>query len=331
LGTSPYFRKKGYGEAMNETKSFVGIDVSKQTLDVHVLPGGESWSVGNDRTGIDALANRLKKLDAVALVVMEATNVFWREAAMVLGGAGLAVAVVNPRQVRDFAKATGELAKTDAIDARILALFAERVRPQVYALPDAQAQEAAELLSRQSQLKGMRVAEINRLGTARAKKVRQDIEALIAFLDKRLEALDKEIDAWLKTTPIDQSRVDLIVSMTGIGQRTARTLIIAMPEIGSLSSKAAGAIAGVVPYAKDSGKKRGKRHISGGRAIVRSALYMPAISAITHNPVIREFYQRLIKAGKHHYVAITACIRKILVILNAMLKSNQPWRSPQNA
>jgi transposase len=190
---------------------------------------------------------------------------------------------------------------------------------------------AAELLSRRSQLMGMRVAEKNRLGTARAKKVRKDIEATIAFLEKRLAALDEEIDAWLQTTPIDQSRVDLLMSFTGIGQKTARTLVICMPEIGSLTSKTAGAIAGVVPYAKDSGKKRGKRHISGGRAIVRSALYMPAVSAIAHNPVIRDFYHRLKKAGKHHYVAITACMRKILVILNAMLKSNQPWRAPQNA
>jgi len=175
------------------------------------------------------------------------------------------------------------------------------------------------------------VAEKNRLATARAQKVRKDIEATIAFLEKRLSALDQEIDTWLQTTPIDQSRVNLLQSFTGIGQNTARTLIIALPELGSLSGKQIGALAGLAPFAKDSGSKRGERHISGGRTAVRAALYMPAISAIQHNPVIRTLYQRLVQAGKHHYVAITACMRKMLVILNAMIRSNQPWKAPQNA
>ena len=316
---------------MSESTSFVGIDVSKNVLDVHALPSAEHWQVSNDEAGCAQLIERLKPLGATALVVMEATNVFWRMAAAALAGAGLACAVVNPRQVRDFAKSMGILAKTDAIDAQVLALFAQRVKPPVRALPDAQCQVAAEMLGRRAQLMGMRVAEKNRLTTASAKKVRKDIEATIAFLEKRLGALDHEIDTWLQSTPIDQSRADLLQSFTGIGQNTARSLLITLPELGHLSSKQIGALAGLAPFARDSGNKRGQRHIAGGRSVVRAALYMPALTAITHNPVIRALYQRLVQAGKHHYVAITACMRKMLVILNAMLRSNQPWKAPLNA
>ena len=316
---------------MSESTSFVGIDVSKNVLDVHSLPAGEHWQVSNDEAGCAQLVERLKPLGETVLVVMEATNVFWRMAAAALAGAGLACAVVNPRQVRDFAKAMGTLAKTDAIDAQVLALFAQRVNPPVRALPDAQCQVAAEMLKRRAQLMGMRVAEKNRLATASAKKVRKDIEATIAFLEKRLGALDHEIDTWLQSTPIDQSRANLLQSFTGIGQNTARSLLITLPELGRLSGKQISALAGLAPFAKDSGAKRGQRHIAGGRSIVRGALYMPALSAITYNPVIRAIYQRLVQAGKHHYVAITACMRKMLVILNAMLRSGKPWKAPQHA
>src|SRR5882724_4149836 len=330
LGPSPNYCKIGSSEAMSQFNVFVGIDVSKDHLDVHVLPEDRSWRVANDEAGCTELSERLSGLSGV-LVVMEATNVFWRLAATRLASAGVSAAVVNPRQVRDFARATGQLAKTDAIDAQVLALFAQRIEPPVRALPSEQCQVAAELLARRAQLMGMRVAEKNRLATARAQKVRKDIEATIAFLEKRLSALDQEIDTWPQTTPIDQSRVNLLQSFTGIGQNTARTLIIALPELGSLSGEQIGALAGLAPFAKDSGSKRGERHISGGRTAVRAALYMPAISAIQHNPVIRTLYQRLVQAGKHHYVAITACMRKMLVILNAMIRSNQPWKAPQNA
>ncbi|TAJ83845.1 MAG: IS110 family transposase [Gallionellaceae bacterium] len=316
---------------MSESTSFVGIDVSKNTLDVHVLPAGEHWRVANDQAGCVELIERLKPLGETGLVVIEATNVFWRMAAAALAGAGLACAVVNPRQVRDFAKAMGKLAKTDALDAQVLALFAQRIKPPVRALPDAQCQVAAEMLARRAQLMGMRVAEKNRLATATAKKVRKDIEVTIAFLEKRLSALDQEIDSWLQSTPIDQSRANLLQSFIGIGQNTARSLLITLPELGRLNSKQIGALAGLAPIAKDSGTHRGERHIRGGRAAVRAALYLPAITAIQHNPVIRALYRRLIQTGKHHYVAITACMRKMLVILNAMLRSNQPWKYSQNA
>lgn len=314
---------------MSQFNVFAGIDVSKDHLDVHLLPEGQSWRVANDEAGCAQLSERLQGLSAAVLVVMEATNVFWRLAATRLASAGLSAAVVNPRQVRDFAKATGQLAKTDAIDAKVLALFAQRIEPPVRALPSEQCQVAAELLARRAQLMGMRVAEKNRLSTARAGKVRKDINATIAFLEKRIAGLDEEIDQWLKSTPIDQSRANLLKSFTGIGENTARTLLISLPELGNLSGKQIGALAGVAPFARDSGNKRGARQIRGGRATVRAALYMPAITAIRCNAVIRALYQRLINAGKHHYVAITACMRKMLVILNAMLKSNQPWKSPQ--
>jgi transposase len=310
---------------------FVGIDVSKDHLDVHLLPDEESWRVANDETGCAQLSERLMGLSGPVLVVMEATNVFWRLAATRLASAGLSAAVVNPRQVRDFAKATGQLAKTDAIDAHVLALFAQRIEPPVRALPSEQCQVAAELLSRRAQLMGMRVAEKNRLSSARAAKVRKDIATTIAFLEKRIEALDEEIDQWLESTPIDQSRANLLKSFTGIGEHTAKSLLITLPELGSLSSKQIGALAGLAPFARDSGNKRGQRQIRGGRSTVRAALYMPALTAIRCNAVIRALYQRLINAGKHHYVAITACMRKMLIILNAMLKSNQPWKNPQEA
>ena len=176
---------------------------------------------------------------------------------------------------------------------------------------------------------GMYVAEKNRLGTARAKRVRSDINTTIGFLQKRLDALDKELDQWLKSTPVDQSRFDLLKSFTGIGDKSAKSLLIALPELGMLNNKQISALAGLAPFACESGKKRGVRHIRGGRTAVRAALYMPAITAMRCNPVIRELYKRLIKAGKHHYVAIIACMRKILVIVNAMIRSKTPWRCPQ--
>jgi len=314
---------------MSQFSVFAGIDVSKDHLDVHVLPEGKAWRVVNDEAGCAQLSEQLLALSAPVLVVMEATNVFWRLAATQLASAGIGAAVVNPRQVRDFAKAMGQLAKTDAIDAYVLALFAQRIEPPVRALANQQCQEAAELLSRRAQLMGMRVAEKNRLGSARASRVRKDIMVTIGFLEKRLAGLDEEIDQWLKSTPIRHSRAKLLKSFTGIGENTARTLLISLPELGNLNGKQISALAGVAPFARDSGNKRGARQIRGGRTAVRAALYMPALTAIRCNPVIRALYRRLIDAGKHHYVAITACMRKMLVILNAMLKSNQPWIDPQ--
>lgn len=316
---------------MNNTPYFVGIDVSKKSLDVHVLPSQEVWTFANTAAGAEQLCTRLHAFESEVLVVLEATNVFWQVTATTLASSELSVAVVNPRQVRDFARALGVLAKTDRLDAKVLALFAERIRPPVRSLPSADCQVAAEFLTRRSQIMGMRVAEKNRLGTARAKRVQKDIKDTIDFLDKRLISIDSEIDKWLQTTKIDQRRVNLLASFKGVGQHTARALIISLPELGTLTSKQVVALVGLAPMAHDSGKHQGKRHIRGGRSLVRASLYMPTLTAIRCNPVIAEFYQRLIKSGKHHYVAITACMRKILVILNAMVKSNQPWNFPGKA
>lgn len=316
---------------MNESPCFIGIDVSKHTLDVHVLPSGEHWTLAHTDQEIAGLAQRLNDTRADSLVVLEATNTFWQACATGLASSGLRVAVVNPRQVRDFARALGILAKTDRLDAQVLARFAERIRPPVRPLPSAECQVAAELLSRRAQLMGMRSAEKNRLSSARAQRVRHDIETSIAFLDKRLAALDEEIDQWIKHTPLDQTRANLLDSFQGIGQQTSHTLVLALPELGALTSKQVAALVGLAPLARDSGKHQGRRQISGGRSAVRAALYMPTLTAIRCNPVIRDFYQRLIQSGKHHYVAITACMRKILVILNAMLKSGKPWAPTQKA
>lgn len=316
---------------MKNAPCFVGIDVSKKSLDVHVLPLGNTLTLPNSAAGAEKLANHLIDLDSEILVVLEATNVFWQQAATILAAADVPVAVVNPRQVRDFARALGVLAKTDSIDAKVLALFAERIRPPVRPLPEPDRQVAEELLARRGQIVTMRIAEKNRLSTARAKRVKADIKDTIAFLDKRLAALDDEIDQWLETTNLNQRRVNLLASSKGIGQQTARMLTISLPELGHINSKEISALVGLAPMAHDSGKHKGKRRIRGGRSQVRACLYMPTLIATRYNPVIANFYQRLIKAGKHHYVAMTACMRKIIVILNAMVKSNKPWNCPVTA
>lgn len=318
---------------MNLPSFFIGIDVSKDTLDVYVSPSGERRRVANEASGIETLIERLRAATpgAEALIVLEATNRFWQAPAAALAGAGFACAVVNPRQVREFARALGQRAKSDPLDAHVLALFAERIRPPVRPLPDPAREVAQELLARRAQLIGMRTAEKNRRASARAPRVKRDINASIAFLDQRLAGIDEEIDQWLKSTPLDQRRVNLLTSFRGIGARTARALLLTLPELGSLTGKQIAALAGLAPFARDSGRHRGQRHIGGGRAGVRASLYMPTLTAIRCNPVISAFYRHLIESGKHHYVAITACMRRILVILNAIVKSNQPWRYSQSA
>ncbi len=222
---------------MSEYMTFVGIDVSRDRLDVFVLPQQQAFALSNDASGVAQLCHRLQELGEHTLVVMEATNTFWKLSATQLGSAGLKVAVINPRQVRDFAKGIGRLAKTDAMDAQVLALFAKAVCPPVRSLPDEQCELARELLARRAQLMNMRIAEKNRLSSARGKKVRKDIEAMITFLEGRLQGLDEQIDQWLKSTPIDQTRVDLLKTFKGIGQSSARALLVGVPEPDSLTGK----------------------------------------------------------------------------------------------
>ena len=243
---------------MSDHALFVGIDVSKERLDVCVLPQGEHFAVSNNEAGVAELRERLISLCAHPLVVMEATNTFCNRSAPLGGGAGLRVWVVTPRLGRDFATPPGKVAKTDAIDAQVLALFAQAIRPAARSLPNEQCEIARELLARRTQLMAMRTAEKNRMSSVRGKKVRKDIEALIGFLDKRLKGLDQEIDEWLDSTPIDQTRADLLKSFSGIGPGSARALLIGVPELGSLTGKQVSALVGLAPYARDSGKHRGQ-------------------------------------------------------------------------
>jgi len=306
----------------------IGIDVSKATLDIASLPTGESWTVTNDDLGLAELTPRLVALTPV-LVVLEATGGFETLAAVTLAKAGLPVAVVNPRQVRDFAKALGRLAKTDALDAGILAEFAQRVRPEPRPLPDEAAQLLDGLLTRRRQLVDMLTAEKNRLGFARG-PVKRDINRHIRWLEKRLQHVDGDLEAAIAASPLYQAKADLLRSVPGVGPITTLTLIATLPELGQLSRHQIAALVGVAPLNRDSGTLRGKRRVWGGRAPVRAVLYMAALVGIKHNPVLRQFYERLRAAGKPFKVAVTACMRKLLTILNAMLRQNCRW-DPQHA
>jgi len=307
---------------------YIGIDVSKATLDVASLPNGESWTVTNDDLGVAELTPRLIAL-APVLVVLEATGGFETLAAITLAKAGLPIAVVNPRQVRDFAKAMGQLAKTDALDAGILAAFAQRVRPEPRPLPDEAAQLLDSLLTRRRQLVDMLTAEKNRLGFARG-PVKRDINRHIRWLEKRLADVDGDLQDAIAASPLYQAKADLLRSVPGVGPVTTLTLIAALPELGHLSRHQIAALVGVAPLNRDSGTMRGKRMVWGGRAPVRAVLYMAALVGIKHNPVLRRFYERLRAAGKPFKVAVTACMRKLLTILNAMLHQNRPW-DPQHS
>lgn len=307
---------------------FVGIDVAKATLDVVSLPDGESWTVTNDDVGLAELTPRLVAL-APALVVLEATGGFESLPAITLARAGLPVAVVNPRQVRDFAKALGRLAKTDALDAGILADFAQRIHPEPRPLPDEAAQLLESLLTRRRQIVDMLTAEKNRLGFAR-EPVKRDINQHIRWLEKRLADVDGDLQDAVAASPLFQAKADLLRSVPGVGQVTTVTLLATLPELGQLSRHQIAALAGVAPMNRDSGTMRGKRMVWGGRAPVRAVLYMAALVGIKHNPVLRVFYERLRAAGKPFKVAATACMRKLLTILNAMLKHNRQW-DPEHA
>ncbi|MBE7413892.1 MAG: IS110 family transposase [Deltaproteobacteria bacterium] len=303
---------------------FIGIDVSKAYLDMAVLPTGERWRSPNDEPGIASLVNRLLGLQP-ALVVLEATGGFEAPVAGAMAAACLPLAVVNPRQVRDFAKATGRLAKTDALDAVILARFAEAVRPDVRPLPDADAQELAALLQRRRQIIEMLVAEKNRLCSSHS-SISKSIKRNIDWLEKQLAEVDGNLADTIRKSPLWREKDNLLKSAPGVGPVLAVTLLADLPELGSLTRKQIAALVGVAPLNRDSGTLRGKRTIWGGRANVRQTLYMSALAATRHNPVIRDFYERLRVAGKPGKVALIACMRKLLTILNAMLKHQMPWK-----
>lgn len=306
---------------MSATSLYVGIDVSKAELEVAI--GDEAWTVSNDEPGITTLLERLRTRP-LELVVLEATGGHETRAVAALAEAGLPVVVANPRQVRDFGRATGQLAKTDRIDARVLALFAERVRPEVRSLPDEEAQELTALLARRRQLIEMMVAEKNRLKMA-PKRVAKGIRQHIEWLKRQLKSVDSDLEHQIKESPVWRAKEDLLRTVPGVGPVVSRTLIGELPELGHLNRKQIAALAGVAPLNRDSGTLRGKRMVWGGRRSVRVALYMAALTASQRNPVIREFYERLRDRGKPPKVALTACMRKLLVILNAMVRDGAPW------
>lgn len=309
---------------MNERTSYVGIDVSKAALDVAVRPTEQQWTVSNDERGIDQLVPSLVALSP-ALVVLEATGGLEVAVVGALGAAGLPVVVVNPRQVRDFAKATGRLAKTDRLDASVLAHFAEAVKPTPRPLPDAQALVLKDLLARRRQVVGMLTAEKNRLHTAHP-PVRQDIQRHIAWLEESLAKLDADLGDTLRQSPLWREKEELLRSVPGVGPVLSLTLLVELPELGTLDRKQIAALAGVAPLNRDSGTLRGRRTVWGGRSRLRAVLYMGTLVGTRHNPILRAMYQRLVAAGKEKKVALTACMRKLLTILNAMLKHRTSWR-----
>lgn len=310
-------------EVSVETVTYVGIDVAKAQLDVAVRPSGQQWVTATDSVSLDGLVGRLQVLQP-ELIVLEATG--GREAGVVaaLAAAGLPLAVVNPRQVRDFARAVGQLAKSDVLDARVLAHFAQAIQPTPRPLPDAQAQELTALLARRRQLIGMATAERQRLDTA-LPAVQAHIQRHLAWLDEELAELDHLLGARVQASPVWRERENLLRSVPGIGPTTALTLLADLPELGQLDRKAIAALVGVAPLSCESGAWRGRRIIWGGRARVRSALYMATLVASRHNPRIAAFYERLCSAGKPKKVALIACMHKLLTILNAMLRQGSRW------
>ena len=310
---------------MPEQSQFVGIDVAQDHLDVHILPTDTSLRVLNDESGFNELLEFLKPFK-VERVILEATGKLEAPVAAALNGAGLPVAIVNPRQVRDFAKATGQLAKTDRIDARVLAEFARRIPIALRPIKDEQSQELEDLLARRRQLVQMIAAEKNRLGRARGRAL-TDVRAHIAWLEKRLGRIDDDLQDAIKTSPLWRERDALFQSVPGAGPGLSLSLLINLPEIGSLSHRALAKLVGVAPLNRDSGIMRGRRVTWGGRANVRCALYMATTSAIRWNPVIKAYHQKLLGAGKKYKVALVACMRKLLSILNAIARSGVPWQA----
>lgn len=310
---------------MSSTQRFVGIDVSKDALDVALRPEGTHRRLPNTEEGFDQLVALLRPL-APALVVLEASGGYHRRAVAALSLAGLPVAVVNPARAREFARACGRLAKTDAVDAATLAEFAERLRPPVRPVPEADAQRMRELLARRGQLVQMRAVELNRLGGAQDRGVRSSIEAHVAYLDDRIGAAESELDAAVESSAVWRAKDELLQSIPGIGPTVARTLLFELPELGRLSREQIASLAGLAPMNRDSGRWSGRRFVAGGRAAVRSVVYMASHAARRWNPALRAFADRLAAAGKPPKVVLIAVARKLLVIANAILRDRKPWR-----
>ena len=304
--------------------SVVGIDVSKKTLDVHLLPEGHQRHFNNDRCGRQALI-RLVSSRPVQCVALEATGGYEVKLAVELDRAGLPVAILNPRWVRDFARSVGALAKSDRLDAAIIARYAQQVRPEPRGVPDEISRKLQALVARRRQVSTMHVAEANRLEHADEPDIRRLVKAMLKALEKQLQRIDELLDQAIRSCPVWQQKVERIASVPGIGRQTAILLATRLPELGRMNRQEVAAMVGVAPINRDSGQYRGKRMTGGGRVDVRTALYMPLLSSLQHNVVMRRHYQRLVAQGKQKMVAVVACMRKLLVVLNTMLKNNQDW------
>ena len=308
---------------MSTSNCFIGIDVSKNQLDVAVRPTNESMSFENADEGIDMLIKSLRPLQP-DLILMEATGSYHQ---LVLGrllACGFAAIAINPRQARDFARAIGRLAKTDRIDARVLAEFAEKIRPELRPIADEATQQLDAICTRRRQLVGMIAAEKNRHHSGPA-SIRAQIKKHIVWLERQITEIENDLDKLIRSTPAWREKDDLLRSCKGIGPTTSHTMLACLPELGSLSRHRIAALVGIAPFNRDTGQHRGPRHIQGGRVDVRCVLYMATLAAIRSNAVIRTFHQKLIAAGKAKKVAITACMRKLLTILNAMLRTKTRW------
>jgi len=309
-----------------EARCYVGIDISTERLDVYVWPTQQRRSVVYDPAGVTQLVRFLQPLEP-ALIVVEATGKLEIPVVAALAAAQLPVVVVNPRQIRDFARALGSLAKTDRIDASVLARFAQSVRPQPRVLPTEQQQAMQELVSRQRQLVEIRAAESNRLRRTRTTAVRHNLQIHLAWLDKQIQQIDRQIRQLITESPLWREKDQWLQSVAGVGPKLSSVLLAHLPELGQLNRRQIASLVGLAPFNHDSGQWRGKRFIAGGRAKVRCTLYMSSLAAAYHNPVIRTLRQRLEHQGKPFKVVLTACMRKLLTILNAMVKNGTPWNS----
>lgn len=310
---------------MEDAKIAVGIDISKDFLEVAILPSGESFRLPYDRSGLRQLVNRMNGVSPIR-IVLEATGGYEHKVAAVLADESLPVCVINPRQGRDFARATGELAKTDRVDARILAEYGLKLRPELRPLPDKNSRHLREVLDRRRQIMQMVIAEKNRLRLVTAKPAVRSIKSVIRSLERQLERIEEDLDREMIDHPAWKADVDLLTTTPGVGKVTATNLTIMLPELGSLGARKISKLVGVAPLSRDSGTMSKTRHIWGGRSHVRTLLYMPTLVATQRNPVIAAMYQRLLERGKPKKVALVACMRKLLICLNAMARDRTPWK-----
>jgi transposase len=319
--------KEGLHSMSSPEKQYLGIDTSKEWIDAHLLPGNETWKVDNTPEALQSWISTLPS--GIALALIEATGGLHNQVASLLAEAGIPVCVINPKAIHHFSKAMQYKAKTDALDAELIATFAQLVQPEPRPLPTKEQARLKELMTRRHQLIGIQTAEKNRLKTVREIRVKKSITVHLTWIAKELKEIDKTLDDLLRCNETWREKLDLLTSVPGVGVNTARVLLCEIPELGTLTVKSSAALGGLAPHIHDSGKHKGKARIQGGRSAVRTALYMPVLAAIRYNPEISAFYKQLIARGKLPMVAITACMRKLLTILNAILRDKKMWALSQ--